>query len=195
VADVDTRQHLLDAAWACVRTQGVGATTSRAITEAAGANLAAITYHFGSKDALVAQAVVAAIDDLVAPAVDALADEALDPPARVLAAVAHLRAGLAEVGGDAPAYLEAVLQARHSPELAAPLASLFGRLRAGLDRQMRAQLAEGALPPWVDPHAMAGLLLAVAQGVVVESLVDPAGPGPDAMATQFAALLLAARQG
>ncbi len=81
----DTRDRLLAAAWECVRRGGPAAATSRAITAAAGANLGAITYHFGSKDALLAEAVGAAIETLVEPALDALRDESArsrGPPAR-----------------------------------------------------------------------------------------------------------------
>ena len=47
-----TRQHLLDAARHCVRETGLAGATSREITATAGVNLAAITYHFGSKEEL-----------------------------------------------------------------------------------------------------------------------------------------------
>ena len=45
--------------------------TSRAITLAAGANLGAITYYFGSKEALLGEAVGQAIEALVSPALGA----------------------------------------------------------------------------------------------------------------------------
>ncbi|HVS16034.1 MAG TPA: TetR/AcrR family transcriptional regulator [Thermoanaerobaculia bacterium] len=49
----DTKEALLDAAEALFEEQGATATSLRAITERAGANVAAVNYHFGSKDALV----------------------------------------------------------------------------------------------------------------------------------------------
>ena len=48
-----TKQALLDAAERLIAQYGVDAASVRAITEAAGANLAAVSYHFGSKDGLV----------------------------------------------------------------------------------------------------------------------------------------------
>jgi hypothetical protein len=45
----------------------------------------------------------------------------------------------------------------------------------------------------VQPEAMAGLLLAVAQGVVLQTAIDGAGPPHALMADQFARLLLASR--
>ena len=51
----------------------------------------------------------------------------------------------------------------------------------------------GDVPPWVDPDAMSALLVAVANGLVLQVTVDPDGPGLPDMAGQFGALLLAAR--
>jgi len=48
----DTRARLLDAAEELYAEKGVGGTSLRALTKRAGANLAAVSYHFGSKDGL-----------------------------------------------------------------------------------------------------------------------------------------------
>jgi AcrR family transcriptional regulator len=50
----DTKTRLLDAAEELVATRGFASTSLRAVTAAAGVNLAAANYHFGSKEALVA---------------------------------------------------------------------------------------------------------------------------------------------
>lgn len=50
---VETRRNLLDAAERLFARHGVDAASLRTITREAGANLAAVHYHFGSKDALV----------------------------------------------------------------------------------------------------------------------------------------------
>jgi AcrR family transcriptional regulator len=49
----DTREALLDAAQRLFAERGIGGASLRAITGAAGANLAAVSYHFGSKEGLV----------------------------------------------------------------------------------------------------------------------------------------------
>ena len=49
----DTRTRILDTAEALFMEHGLEATSLRAITTAAGANLAAVNYHFGSKGILV----------------------------------------------------------------------------------------------------------------------------------------------
>jgi AcrR family transcriptional regulator len=49
----ETKQRLIEAAIACIERKGIQATTSRDIAAEAGANVAALNYHFGSKAALV----------------------------------------------------------------------------------------------------------------------------------------------
>jgi AcrR family transcriptional regulator len=56
----DTKQRILDAAERLFATEGFDGTSMRSVTAAAGANLAAVNYHFGSKAALF-EAVVARI--------------------------------------------------------------------------------------------------------------------------------------
>jgi AcrR family transcriptional regulator len=59
-ADVSTRRRILVAAERLFAEGGIERTTMRAITREAGTNLAAVNYHFGSKDGLVK----AVFDDL-----------------------------------------------------------------------------------------------------------------------------------
>ena len=49
----DTRESLLDAAETLFSEHGIEAASLRQITQQAGANLAAVNYHFGSKDGLI----------------------------------------------------------------------------------------------------------------------------------------------
>jgi AcrR family transcriptional regulator len=191
---MNTRERLLEAAWTCARDRGMAAASSRAITARAGANLGAITYHFGSKEQLLAESYVAAIRRLVAPAIEALHQEGVDPVTRVFQAIARLQVSLAESAEDAPAYLEILTQSRRIPSLGDQVGQLFSELRTVLAAQMAEQQAEGSLPSWVEPQPMAALLLSVALGVVLETTIDPEGPGEAAIANQFAHLLVASRQ-
>src|SRR5215467_8162923 len=49
----ETRTRILDAAEALFMQHGFEGTSMRTLTASAGANLAAVNYHFGSKDALI----------------------------------------------------------------------------------------------------------------------------------------------
>ncbi len=189
----NTRERLVAAAWECVRKHGTVGATSRAVTTAAGANLGAITYYFGSKDALVAEAVGGAIEALLAPALHALQDEARDPVGRLLGAVTQLQLAYEQSDEDAPAYLEVLIQSRRHPELQQRVSRILAEIRAILSKQMAELKTHGFLPDWVQPEPMAGLLLAVAQGVVLQTAIDAAGPNHTSMADQFAQLLLASR--
>ena len=62
----DTRRRILEVAGTIYAEQGVARTTSKDICARAGVNLAAVNYHFGSKDALYGAVLVEAHSQLVA---------------------------------------------------------------------------------------------------------------------------------
>jgi AcrR family transcriptional regulator len=187
----DTRSQLLDAARRCVRDKGLSGATSREITAVAGANLAAITYHFGSKDELLSEALFAEIDRRVEPALARLA-EAPDPTAGMLEAVQELLVEFERSRRDTVVYLEALLLAARDPGQRRRALKLYRALGRRLEDLVTRLQADGPVPGWVNPPAMAALVLAVANGIAVHSLLDPNGPRPDALAGQFAGLLVAA---
>jgi AcrR family transcriptional regulator len=57
------REALLEAAKRCLIEKGYAKTTARDIADSAGVSLAAIGYHFGSKESLLEQALMAAMQD------------------------------------------------------------------------------------------------------------------------------------
>jgi AcrR family transcriptional regulator len=68
----ETRTRLLDAAEALFMEHGFEATSLRAITAAAEANLAAVNYHFGSKEALFESVLTRRLDPMNQQRVDLL---------------------------------------------------------------------------------------------------------------------------
>lgn len=177
-----------------MRDRGLAGATSREITAAAGANLAAITYHFGSKDDLLAEALFAELDRRLAPALESL-DSFSDPssaPAAMLAVVGRLLAEFERSRADAPVYLEALLHAVHDPAYRDRALALSTAVRDRLEAVVAALRYDGVVPVWVDARAMAALVLATANGIVLQTLLDPDGPDQAAMTTQFAGLLVAA---
>ncbi|XUL91282.1 TetR/AcrR family transcriptional regulator [Streptomyces galilaeus] len=58
------REDLLEGAKRCLLEKGFARTTARDIVKESGTNLASIGYHYGSKDALLAQAYVSLVDDM-----------------------------------------------------------------------------------------------------------------------------------
>src|SRR5215207_7914568 len=73
-----TRERLIDATRQLLAERGEADVSLRAITEAAGANVAAVSYHFGSKETLVRAAIEQSVEQLVQEQVEGL--RALDRP-------------------------------------------------------------------------------------------------------------------
>ena len=195
MASSDTRTALLSATRETIAEDGLGAVTAREVAGRAQANLASIGYHFGSKDAMVAEALVDEVTDLLAPVLALL--ESNDAPAeKASAAITTLNDLFASAAARIPAYLAALSQAPHDPEVRTRLASLFAEVRGRLAANIELQADSGQLPDWIDPIAMAALIVAVVQGVVISAALEPAateGIAPPAVAAQFLSLLLAAR--
>ena len=70
---------------------------------------------------------------------------------------------------------------------------LWIELADRLAQDIAEQSDEGDPPSWVDPSAMAALILALVNGVVVSSVIDPTDL-ITAIAAQFLALLMTASQ-
>ena len=166
--------------------------TAREIVGRASANLASIPYHFGTKDALVAEALITETRELIAPVLALLADERPGPERAV--EIVSLLADIFEISKDEiPVYLAALAATPHDEAVRDALAQLWQELRSRLAEDIQRQLGAVQLPDWASPHAMAGLILAVVNGVVIASVVDRTGPDHRQMARQFLSLLLAAR--
>ncbi len=188
----ETPGVLLQATRSCIAERGVAATTSREIAAAAGTNLQAITYHFGSKDRLVARALVDTVREWVEPALAVMTGPG-DPATQMLSAMQALTVQFERRQADAPALLEALALAPRLPELRTAVLDLWTELRTQLATHISALKADGHLAAWVEPDTMAALLIAVANGLVLQVTVDRLGPSIPDLAGQFAGLLLAAR--
>jgi len=95
---LDTKELILDAAEQLIAEKGIDAVSLRAITAAADVNLAAVHYHFGSKEALVGRVFARRIEPINAERIRLL-DEAL------------------QRAGDGPLPLEDVLHALFAPAI------------------------------------------------------------------------------
>ncbi len=190
-ASAGTREDLLRAAHTCVRRGGLAAATSRQIAAEAGANLGAITYHFGSKDDLIAEALFAEIERRVGPALEAFDDDG-DPTALMLEAVQRLLGEFDRAKQDTVVYLEAMLMATRDARYRRSALRVHRVIRQRLAGLITQLVGAGTVPGWVDPAAMSSLILAVANGIALQTRVDPTGPDHTAMAGQFALLLVGA---
>ncbi len=189
----DTQSDLIEATRAVIRDRGLPHATAREITGRAGANLAAIPYHFGSKDDLVAAALLAEARELVAPVLALLSSDR-PAEARATEAVTALNDLFTAAQVQVPGFLAAVAAAPHEPKVQHQLQDLWQELRTLLAADIAQQLTTGRLPIWVAPDAMAALILDVVHGVIAAAVIDPDGPDHTAVASQFLLLLLAVGQ-
>jgi AcrR family transcriptional regulator len=185
----DARSRLAAAALESVADLGLAGATSRDIARRAGTNLQAITYHFGSKDELIAQALLHAFREWIAPAVEILRS-GQDPIPRMIGAVQALQAAFERSGPLRAAYLEALVEANRSDSLRAGVHETLGELRSLLTEQIEALRAEHFLPAWVEADAMATLLLATADGLALHAELDPDGVDHHLVSAQAMQMLL-----
>ena len=99
-----------------------------------------------------------------------------------MVAIQTLTSTFAEHRAEAPAYLQALVEAHRVPALRDGVVRLWADLRALLAAHITEMRGRRELGAWVDPEAMATLLVAVANGLVLQVTSDPDGPGLEAMA-------------
>ncbi|GJM38955.1 MAG: hypothetical protein DHS20C19_23220 [Acidimicrobiales bacterium] len=183
------RDRLLAAATAVMQAGGPGAATSRTIADAAGMNLGSITYYFGSKDALVAEALAASGRRLLQPALDEL-HRAESPIERLLQTAQWLPTVLDGHQPEARAYAHALAAATHDDAVRRELEDVHRAMHEQLATTITDFQAAGVVPAWVAPDEMAALVVALVCGVAVTTAAHLATAEPAAIATQFAGLLI-----
>ncbi|WP_253772908.1 TetR/AcrR family transcriptional regulator [Goodfellowiella coeruleoviolacea] len=143
------REDLLAGATRCLIERGWARTTVRDIAAAAGVSHAAIGYHFGSREALLTQALVLAMEELSAE-LDRVGRSA-DPERRWAALISTFTSHRALWVAN----LEALVQAERSPELREHLVAGQRQARAGSGGSVPLALLTGLMMQWLlDPdHA------------------------------------------
>lgn len=161
------RSSLIEGTMRCLERLPPERVTARAIAEESGANLASIAYHFGSKEALVTQAVIEGLDRWLADVTDGLArlDEA-GPVERYRRAHAVVDASRDRHTGLAKNLLSALAKALHDPQVRAMLADGFRKTRPALAATLRLGDDQAG-------HDAAGLILSMFDGLLFQTLLDP----------------------
>lgn len=184
---------MLDTTAELLRAAGPQAATSRAIADAAGENLGAITYYFGSKEQLVAESMVAVARTLIEPVVAELADRDADPVQKLVGSIQLLYGILDANRHQLPGYLHSLAAAATNKTVRHGIQALHRSLASVLAEAIGDQRSRGLLPGWIDPEPMAQLIVATVNGVIVAAATDPERTDEVAAGAQFAQLLLAAR--
>src|SRR5262245_45566894 len=166
----ENREKLLRAAMDCLRERGYARTTARALEAASGANLASVGYHFGSKEALLNEAIAEGMDAWAAEVVrEVFADEEASPRERLERAFAAIVDHFVQLEPFLIAFAEGFPPAFRDDALRATLAAAYERMRAvGADLVMR-------ILDDVDEErarAVSSVILAVCDGLILQWLLD-----------------------
>jgi AcrR family transcriptional regulator len=161
------RSELIEGTLRCLERLPPERVTARAIAAESGANLASITYHFGSKDELVTEAVVAGLDRWLAEIAHRLEEvDARAPADRFRAALEAVEDGRRRHEGLARTFLGALAKASHDERVRHLLAEGFRRSRG----EVAHVLGLGADSAGRDAG---GLALAMFNGLLFQALIDP----------------------
>lgn len=169
------REKLLRAALECLRERGYARTTARDLVAASGTNLASIGYHFGSKEALLNEAIVEGFR-LFTSEIErtAFAAESASGPERLERSLATMIDHFDEARPFLVSFVEAFPQAVRSPELRARMAEAYEEGRAaGADMFVRAVEADGMTLPREHAETLSSLVTAVCDGLILQWLLDP----------------------
>ena len=167
------RELLLDAARRLVKERGYSRVSARDLVAASGTNLGSIGYHFGSKEALLQEAVGQLFDEWTEHLGRvALADEAMAPLDRVITTWRTMLDEFPAIRALFLADLEAIAASEHSPALRTLVADHYAASRRAVAEMVR-QALPGAEQQGVDAEAVGAFLLAVADGLMLQHLIDP----------------------
>jgi AcrR family transcriptional regulator len=193
MASDDTKTALLDAAKQLVGERGYAGASVRELAAAAGTNIAAVNYHFGSREKLLNQAVL----EYFLEWGDRVAEVDIDPDAEPLVQLAararQMVDGLPAAQPAFVVFLEALLQARRSPELHRQLSEHYSEQRRRAMQSIAASNSGRELPPRFQ-EVVASYVLAVIDGLQLQALLDPeAIPTGEELAVLYEGLAAAAR--
>jgi AcrR family transcriptional regulator len=145
----ETRTRILDAAEELFMQHGFGGTSMRLLTSRAGVNLAAVNYHFGSKDALIEAVFRRRLDPMNAAriarldALEAEATAALDAESIIRAFIGPSLGMIEDAKAGGRNFIR--LLGRTYTEPAKPIRALIGQMYAPIMARYKAAL-ERALP-------------------------------------------------
>ena len=164
------REDLLAGAVRCLREKGYAKTTARDIVAASGTNLASIGYHYGSTQALLNAAVLAAMDDFGAQMARAMGE--VDASATTLERFERFWASVIDSFRTSDqvwlATFDIFAVAQRDPEVRAAVA-------AGLEdaRTFWAQIIYGVDADDQQARAIGSLHQGLVSGILVQWLIDP----------------------
>ena len=188
--DTGSKSKLIQGALNCIAHKGYAATSSRDIARAAGANVASINYHFGSKEALVNEALGQCFgmwNQRVEEVFEAAAG--LGPRDQLAAILRAAIDSFADLRSSVHACIESYAPALRSGELRERLAAGYAAVReSGVSAATKHMEQVGLAAP-DNLAAITSVLMAVCDGLMLQWIADPAAtPSADETLDALAAL-------
>jgi AcrR family transcriptional regulator len=166
------RDALLSAAKTLMRQSGRGEITARDLVAASDTNLGSISYHFGSKEALLDEAAKLVFEEWAQALARTITADPDTPPAKRLGRALEMI--LDDFEAMRPYFLgfiQIVAGSERSPETREQLVEHYRRQRETVTTMISESFSDG-----IDPEGarhIASLLMAVSDGLMLQSLIDP----------------------
>lgn len=169
----DKAARIVDAMRASVAARGIAGSTFDHVAREAGASRGLLHYYFGTKERLLVEAVRRECEVREQRLEDAIAEaknghEVLDALVR----------SFEEILGEGPAaptmFFEMLTLAQRHAEIATELAELGRRTREAFAAALQAKSEAGVLTLRAEPDAVATFLFALADGIMIRRLSEPA---------------------
>jgi AcrR family transcriptional regulator len=169
----ESRERILQVAEMCFAQDGYDATGVAKICRQAGMSKGAFYHHFASKQAVFIELLNRWLDRLDAQfaAIRAEAQSVPESFARMAEVMQYI---LDDAGGQLPIFLEFLNQARREPAVWEATISPYRRYRDYFSEMIAEGITEDSLQQ-VDPDLAAGVLVSLAVGLLLQSLLDPQG--------------------
>lgn len=170
-------QHIIRAATRVLARQGYANTSLLDIANEAGMSKGSIHYHFPTKEALIRDVLKSACDTVQARTMDALALEG-DPQSALRKAIETLWDVRSSKSDEVMVIADLMAQSLSEPGLRAELSTYY-RLGASQIQEYIVTLEAFGLKPTVPASHIPRLLIALLDGLVLQSLVDDEALGAE----------------
>ncbi|MGI5268244.1 TetR/AcrR family transcriptional regulator [Nonomuraea sp. CA-218870] len=170
----EVRERLLAGAVSCLQEKGYARTTARDLVAASGTNLASIGYHFGGKDALLNEAIIACFEAWTVRTEQAVFADTLGTPRELLE---RAMAALVDVFGEMRPTLMGCVEgypaALREEALRERLAGAYEQAREAGVAILRRAAAESGIELPVAPEVLISVVIAISDGLMIQWLLDP----------------------
>ena len=165
----ETRQRLLAAAAQLIAEFGWGGVRTRAVAERAGLPHGTVSYHFRGKQELLTEAAMQTVEQMF-PVAELEALETVEDLMPLFTAWTADGEKIDPVGRGV--LMEAMRESERNPELRRRLAALLTDYRRVVAGMVRAEQRSEAAPVGPSPSAVATLIAAAGDGLVLHALLD-----------------------